>query len=74
MSEVLGTQASQAGTSCSFTNSPPKTMETKITAGPMASAASVEGAAAPTASPRALLVKLSSTRMPKNRANLRWFG
>ena len=50
---------------------PPKTMNTTMTAGPMATAASVDGATEPTASPSAEDVKDSSVRMPRNDANLR---
>ena len=49
---------------------PPNTMNTTITAGPIATAASVDGATEPTASPRAADVKDSSVRMPRNDANL----
>lgn len=41
-----------------------------ITAGPMARAASVEGAIDPTARPSADDVKLSRVKMPRNLANL----
>ena len=54
--------------------SPPNTMETRMTAGPIASAAEVEGAAAPTAIPSAWLLKLSRVRMPTKRAKLQWGG
>lgn len=49
---------------------PPKTMKMTMTAGPMACAASGEGATDPTASPTEELAKLSSVRMPRNFANL----
>ena len=49
---------------------PPKTMKRTMTPGPMASAASVLGANAPTARPRDVDAKLSSVRIPQNLANL----
>ncbi len=52
-------------------------MKTSITAGPMARAASVLGAAAPTARPSAAAENDSSVRMPRKRANLElgsWTG
>ncbi len=49
---------------------PPKTMNSTMTPGPMASAASVLGAKEPTASPRDVDAKLSSVRIPQNFANL----
>lgn len=47
------------------------TMKRTMTPGPMASAASVEGANAPTARPSEVDAKDSSVRMPQNLANLR---
>ena len=46
-------------------------MKTTMTAGPMATAASVDGATEPTARPSAADVNDSSVKMPKNDANLR---
>lgn len=45
-------------------------IHTSITAGPMATAASVLGAAAPTLRPSAAAVKDSRVKMPRNLANL----
>ena len=45
-------------------------MKRTMTPGPMASAASVEGAKAPTASPSEVDANDSSVRMPQNLANL----
>ena len=50
------------------------TMKRTMTPGPMARAASVEGAHAPTASPSEVDAKDSSVRMPQNLANLRCRG
>jgi hypothetical protein len=46
-------------------------MKRTMTPGPIASAASVEGANAPTASPREVDANDSRVRMPQNLANLR---
>ena len=51
-------------------NSPPKTMKMTMTAGPMAWAASGDGATDPTARPIDELAKLSNVKMPKNLPNL----
>ncbi len=47
------------------------TMNRTMMPGPIASAASVEGAKEPTASPREVAVKDSRVRIPQNLANLR---
>ena len=47
------------------------TMKRTMTPGPMARAASVEGAKAPTARPSEVDANDSSVRMPQNLANLR---
>lgn len=47
------------------------TMNKTIMPGPIASAASVEGAKEPTASPSEVAVKDSRVRIPQNFANLR---
>jgi len=49
-------------------------MKMTMTAGPMACAASGEGATEPTASPTDELTKLSRVRMPRNLANLQVEG
>lgn len=55
---------------CDEMCSPPKTMKTTITAGPIACAESGEGATDPTARPIEELTKLSKVSMPRNLANL----
>mmetsp|Transcript_19242 Transcript_19242/g.58082 ORF Transcript_19242/g.58082 Transcript_19242/m.58082 type:complete len:315 (+) Transcript_19242:593-1537(+) len=72
--EMLGSHFSALGTLSAFTYTPPNTMKITMIAGPMARAASVEGAIDPTAKPSAEDVKLSRVRMPRNLANLDGLG
>ena len=70
MRDVFGIHLRGLGIPSTLTKRPPNTMDTSITAGPIARAADVEGAAAPTVIPRAWAAKLSATSMPRKLANL----